>query len=197
MTVLATTNETEAANALRAVADLRGRADSGFHDRVVDASPTLLKALLTQRHLQRYETFCGAYEQVAAQLAPESPAPSRAQFSRWLNGQLKRGAPHPDACRVLEGMFPSWTADDLFGPPPANGWQRRGERASTATDGLLESVPPPVLPERAVRDWLAGSAAELLAYLVDRADRCGYALDPAIKRASECLAELPRAAGQC
>jgi hypothetical protein len=178
MTVLID-DEAGAEVAFGTVATLRGRADSGFHDRAMDASPTLLKALLTQQHLQRYETFCGAYEQVAAQLAPESPAPSRAQFFRWLNGQLKRGAPHPDACRVLEGMFPSWTADDLFGPPPANGWQRRGE-----------SVPPPVLPERAVRDWLAGSAAELLAYLVDRADRCGYALDPAIKRASECLAEL-------
>ncbi len=109
---------------------------------MVDASPTLLKVLLTQQHLQRYETFCDTYEQVAAQLAPELPAPSRAQFFRWLNGQLKRGAPHPDACRVLEGMFPTWTADDLFGPPPSNGFKRRGEQAPTATDGLLESVPP-------------------------------------------------------
>jgi hypothetical protein len=108
----------------------------------VDASPTLLKVLLTQQHLQRYETFRDAYRRAAAQLAPESPAPSRAQFFRWLNGQLKNGAPHPDACRVLEGMFPSWTADDLFGPPPANGWQRRGEQALTAPDGLLESMPP-------------------------------------------------------
>jgi len=109
---------------------------------VVDASPTLLKVLLTQQHLQRYETFRDTYEQVAAQLAPELPAPSRAQFFRWLNGQLKRGAPHPDACRVLEGMFPSWTADDLFGPPPSNGFKRRGEQAPTAAGGLLETVPP-------------------------------------------------------
>jgi hypothetical protein len=35
-------------------------------------------------------------------------------------------------------MLPPWTADDLFGPPPANGWQRRGQQAP---DGLLESVP--------------------------------------------------------
>src|SRR5919204_589019 len=88
---------------------------------------TSLKVLLTERHLQRWETFRAEYERVASQLAPElrHTAPSRAQYFRWLNGQLKGGTPYPDACRVLEGMLPPWTADDLFGPPPANGWQRR------------------------------------------------------------------------
>jgi hypothetical protein len=101
----------------------------------VDTGPTLLKVLLTQQHLQRYETFRAEYERVAAQLAPElrHTAPSRAQYYRWLTGQLKGGIPYPDACRVLEGMFPPWTANDLFGPPlPADG---------EAADGLLTSVP--------------------------------------------------------
>jgi hypothetical protein len=101
----------------------------------VDTGPTLLKTLLTQRHLQRYETFRAEYERVATSLAPELryTAPSRAQYYRWLTGQLKGGTPYPDACRVLEGMFPPWTASDLFGPPLP------GDEA--AVDGLLASVP--------------------------------------------------------
>ena len=97
----------------------------------MDTRPTLLKVLLTERHLQRWETFRAEYERVASQLAPElrHTAPSRAQYFRWLNGQLKGGSPYPDACRVLEVMLPPWTADDLFGPPPANGWQRRDGEA--------------------------------------------------------------------
>jgi hypothetical protein len=109
----------------------------------VATRPTLLKVLLTERHLQRYETFRSEYERVAARLAPElrHTAPSRAQYFRWLTGQLKGGTPYPDACRVLEGMLPPWSADDLFGPPPANGWQRRDGEA-LAGNGLLGSVPP-------------------------------------------------------
>jgi hypothetical protein len=86
---------------------------------VTGSQPTLLKALLTSRHWQRYETFCAEYERVASRIAPELRyvAPSRAQYHRWLGGQLKGGTPYPDACRVLEAMFPGWTAADLFSPP--------------------------------------------------------------------------------
>jgi hypothetical protein len=100
------------------------------------AGSTLLKELLTQQHLQRYESFRAEYERVAARLAPDlrHSAPSRAQFFRWTSGHLKGGTPYPDACRVLEGMFPNWTADDLFGPPQ--------EASRPATDGLLTSIPP-------------------------------------------------------
>jgi hypothetical protein len=130
--------------------------------KAMDDSPTLLKELLTRRHLQRYETFRGRWRQVSAELELGPPAPSRAQFFRWLNGQLKRGAPHPDACRVLEAMFPGLSADDLFGPPPADaadaqdGWQRPGEqdtRDATAADGLLESVPPSFPAEVLQGSW--------------------------------------------
>jgi len=98
----------------------------------------LLKVLLTERHWQRYETFRTEYERAAVQLAPElrHTAPSRAQYFRWLTGHLKGGTPYPDACRVLEGMLPPWTADDLFSPPPENAWQRRDGEAPTV-DGLL------------------------------------------------------------
>src|SRR5262249_30357426 len=40
-------------------------------------------------------------------------APSRAQFHRWLSGELK-GLPYGDHCRILEKMFPGWSADQLF-----------------------------------------------------------------------------------
>jgi hypothetical protein len=108
----------------------------------VDTRPTLLKELLTHQHVQRYETFRAEYERVAGQLAPDlrHTAPSRAQYYRWLSGQLKGRIPYPDACRVLEDMLPPWTADDLFGPPP-DGWQRRDGEAPAA-DWLLGSVPP-------------------------------------------------------
>lgn len=80
--------------------------------------PTLLKVLLTQRHLQKYETFRAEYERTAAGLSrglARTP-PSRAQYYRWLSGHLSGGVPYPDACRVLEGMFPPWTANELFAP---------------------------------------------------------------------------------
>ncbi|HVT71272.1 MAG TPA: ATP-binding cassette domain-containing protein, partial [Trebonia sp.] len=65
----------------------------------------------------RYETFSAEYEKAAAQLTGVgTEPPSRAQYFRWVAGQLKGGLPYPDACRVLEAMFAPWTAADLFGP---------------------------------------------------------------------------------
>jgi hypothetical protein len=76
---------------------------------------TLLKELLRQRHL-KYETFRVEYERVAGQIAADGVAPSKAQYYRWLSGQLRGGLPYPDACRVLESMFSPWKAADLLGP---------------------------------------------------------------------------------
>jgi len=104
----------------------------------MDTRPTLLKMLLTQQHLQRYESFRAEYVRAASQLAPElsDTAPSRAQYYRWLTGQLKGGIPYPDACRVLEDMFPPWTANDLFGPP-----QTEEATAQVFAGSLLASIP--------------------------------------------------------
>lgn len=84
------------------------------------AGRTVLKSLLVQRHLQKYETFRGEYVRVAGQIAPElrKTAPSRAQYYRWLSGGLKGRQPYPDACRVLEAMLPPWTVSELFGAAP-------------------------------------------------------------------------------
>ena len=102
-------------------------------------STTLLRELLRERHL-KYETFCAEYERAALRVAPEDVAPSRAQYYRWLSGQLRGGAPYPDACRVLEAMFPPWTAADLVGSrsPGRPGGARDGQGPA---GGLLAAVP--------------------------------------------------------
>lgn len=76
-----------------------------------------LRALLSERHWQKYTTFCKEYDRVAASIDHElvGTAPSRGQLHRWLSGELK-GLPYPDHCRVLEGMFPGWSAQRLFEP---------------------------------------------------------------------------------
>jgi Domain of unknown function (DUF5919) len=74
-----------------------------------------LRVLLRERHWT-YATFCAEYDKVAKTLDPRLGRtwPSRAQFQRWLAGDLRR-QPHPDACRVLEALFPGWTAAQLLG----------------------------------------------------------------------------------
>lgn len=81
--------------------------------------PILLKALLRQKHQQKYATFCREYDKAARQVDPDLQGtyPSRAQLHRWLSGDLK-SLPYPDHCRVLEEMFPGWTAPQLFSPCP-------------------------------------------------------------------------------
>ena len=76
---------------------------------------TLLRELIRQEHL-KYKTFRAEYSKAAAEVALEAVAPIKAQFQRWLAGQLKGGTPYPDACRMLEHMFPPWTAAQLFEP---------------------------------------------------------------------------------
>jgi uncharacterized protein DUF5919 len=77
----------------------------------------MLRALLRQRHWQTYSTFCAQYDKVARTVDPNLVGswPSRAQQHRWLSGSMA-GLPYPDHCRILEKMFPGWTADQLFAP---------------------------------------------------------------------------------
>jgi hypothetical protein len=77
--------------------------------------PTLLAALLEDRGWQRYGTFRAAYEKAARSLDRQhgSSAPSRAQFHRWLIGDL-RGLPYTDHCRVLEHMLAGYSVAQLF-----------------------------------------------------------------------------------
>ncbi|MEU4417679.1 hypothetical protein AB0G00_05345 [Nocardia salmonicida] len=81
----------------------------------MSAQTIRLKKLLRERHWQKYATFCREYDRVAKSIDAElvGTAPSRGQLHRWLAGELK-GLPYPDHCRILEGLFPGWTAAGLF-----------------------------------------------------------------------------------
>jgi hypothetical protein len=81
----------------------------------LDAKPIVLKVLLQHRHLQTHRAFCREYDRVAAKADPTLRGgwPSKAQFYRWLSGELV-GLPYPDHCRILESMFPGWKVDQLF-----------------------------------------------------------------------------------
>lgn len=77
----------------------------------------MLKALLKQRHLQAYRSFCREYDRVARKADPSlmGSYPSKAQYYRWLSGGLL-GLPYGDHCRILGYMFPRWSAEELFRP---------------------------------------------------------------------------------
>ncbi len=87
-----------------------------------------LKSLLQDRHLHAYSDFVAEYERCARglDLPRRAPAPTKAQYYRWVGGQLE-SLPRGYHCAVLERMFPGWTAQELFGradrqqrPPPPN-----------------------------------------------------------------------------
>ena len=90
--------------------------------------PVALKVLLQHRHLQTHRAFCREYDRVATKADPtlRGSWPSKAQFYRWLAGDLI-GRPYPDHRRILESMFPGWKVDQLF----------------QTHDGGIESVPQP------------------------------------------------------
>ncbi|MCC3327398.1 DUF5919 domain-containing protein [Nocardia abscessus] len=76
---------------------------------------TVLKALLQQRHLQTVSAFNREYDRIARSSEPElvGAGPKKAQFYRWLSGNLT-SLPYPHHRRILEAMFPGWSADELF-----------------------------------------------------------------------------------
>jgi tetratricopeptide (TPR) repeat protein len=99
--------------------------------------PTLLKMLLTERHMQPYPTFCREYEKAARRIDPAlvATAPGREQYQRWLSGRMKT-KPHPHHCRVLERMFPGRTVMELltpYSPPP-----RQDEESATKRRQLCQ-----------------------------------------------------------
>jgi hypothetical protein len=89
---------------------------------------TLLKAMLRQRHLQKHRSFCRAWDKAARQIdtALVGRHPSKATFYRWLAGGGTK-LPHPDACRVLEAMFPGVRVAELMAP-----WDERRPLPDTA-----------------------------------------------------------------
>lgn len=106
----------------------------------------LLKVLLKQRHLQGHAAFCRAYDKAAAKVEPELRGgwPSKAQFYRWLSGELV-GLPYADHCRVLESMFPDWTAEQLF-QPYSGGIEFIPEPGTPSTPTTSNSARRPTAP---------------------------------------------------
>ena len=100
----------------------------------MDAKPVVLKVLLQHRHLQTHRAFCREYDRVAAKADPTLRGgwPSKAQFYRWLSGELI-GLPYPDHCRILESMFPDWRVDQLF----------------QAHEGGIDFIPEPTKSQKA------------------------------------------------
>lgn len=133
--------------------------------------PILLLILLRQRQLTRYGMFRAAYENAAKRIDRSlvGTAPSRAQLHRWTSGALKR-LPYTDHCRVLETMFPGWTADQLFAPFPG---ARAGTDAVPAT-GLPGAVALPGLRPDAVPEPCVPPAAPVPGTTVPGA-ACGCA----------------------
>ncbi|MGH3915567.1 MAG: hypothetical protein ACRDTC_19495 [Pseudonocardiaceae bacterium] len=84
----------------------------------VPSDPTMLKALLRERHWQNYTMFTRAYQNAAKSLDKDltETYPSLSTFRRWLAGQVQ-DLPHAQHCAVLETMLPGWTAAELFQPP--------------------------------------------------------------------------------
>lgn len=96
---------------------------------------TLLAALLTQKGQQRYGSFCAAYDKAARSLdGKPASAPSRAQFHRWLAGEM-RSLPYTDHCRVLEHMLVGYTASQLFAPCPDGAIPAPARRSPDARPG--------------------------------------------------------------
>lgn len=75
------------------------------------------KALIRQRHMS-YEAFCREWDRAAKSVDDVLTGhyPGRAQYYRWLRGDLANKRPYPDACRMLEAMFPGWPVERLFSP---------------------------------------------------------------------------------
>jgi hypothetical protein len=108
--------------------------------------PVMLKILLREKHWQNYSTFCAEYDKAARRIDPDLAGryPSRAQLHRWLTGAV-RSLPYADHCRVLEEMFPGWTAEQLFQPST-------GERLFAAPGTVM--TPASVLLSTGLRPYI-------------------------------------------
>jgi hypothetical protein len=122
---------------------------------------TLLRVLLYKRHWQTHGVFLTRYDQTAEHAAPEmtGKGPSRTTFGRWLTGAV--GKPHPGHCRVLEALFPGYTADQLFLhteellPPAEPGpWNGSG-------DVLLHPAPSPLAGSPPGPAWQAAASVPI------------------------------------
>ena len=116
------------------------------------AHPTALAVLLEERGLHRYGSFCAAYRKAANGLDKQlaNSVPSRAQFHRWLTGELRR-LPYTDHCRVLEHMLPGYSTQQLLAACP----DRTVPAPERAAPGATAAAALPATP----RPGMAGVVA--------------------------------------
>ena len=121
--------------------------------------PVRLKLLLQERHWQTHRTFNAEYDKAARKIDPSlvGAGPSRAQLHRWTSGELK-GLPYPDHCRVLEKMFPGWTAEQLFervtdDEPASRPSGDDGPAAPTKAAQLLQAIDQRLAAPRGDVEW--------------------------------------------
>ncbi|SEG94726.1 hypothetical protein SAMN04489712_15022 [Thermomonospora echinospora] len=135
--------------------------------------PVRLKVLLRERHWQTHRTFLAEYDKAARKVDPSlvGKGPSRAQLHRWTSGEVK-GLPYPDHCRVLEKMFPGWTAEQLF------------ERVDDDQAPPMPEVSPTPTPTETSSQAEAGDVqpdrwgAELSGNIIELSMRCDIDIDP-------------------
>jgi Domain of unknown function (DUF5919) len=119
---------------------LRTHAATQRNGGTLTGQPTLLAVLLESKGLHRYGTFRAAYDKAARAVDRNlsGTAPSRAQFHRWVTGNL-RSLPYPDHCRVLEHLLTGYAAVQLFEPCPDNGVPAPARLAARTTQATSQS----------------------------------------------------------
>ncbi|NUP30150.1 MAG: SnoaL-like domain-containing protein [Mycobacteriaceae bacterium] len=76
---------------------------------------TVLRTLLSQRHIHSHAAFLSEYDRCARVLDAGlvGGGPTKTQYYRWLSGALRTN-PRGHHCRVLEAMFPGRTVAQLL-----------------------------------------------------------------------------------
>jgi transcriptional regulator with XRE-family HTH domain len=89
----------------------RAQAGGDLGEAGASGSPTLLRALISERHWQNFRAFERQFRRAAREVAERDSDPGLAkltvssrQWERWYLGNVKT-EPFPDACQVLEHMF--------------------------------------------------------------------------------------------
>ncbi|MEV7388887.1 DNA-binding protein [Streptomyces sp. NPDC091215] len=86
------------------------------------SEPRTLLAKLCERDNLTYRHFDRLFIQTGVRLLghnPDNPTCGETQFRRWTGGKLA-GLPGPETCQILEAIWPGYTAEQMFGPPPAD-----------------------------------------------------------------------------
>jgi hypothetical protein len=104
--------------------------------------PTLLRVLIAERRLQRFQAFEAQFRLAAQSLAKRDGDPDLAkltissrQWERWYSGNVKT-EPYPDACRVLEHLF-GYPVHQLLAP--ADQFTGR-DRREVYSDDIREQI---------------------------------------------------------